>query len=201
MSLLQVTLTVDGLYNERWMTSGSFSVLASSTVFLGGSEATFSLPGTKTNNNLVGCLKKVGGSHLLVWEASQLWRSSGCLDLKESEDHQEKERILSKAPVWCKSTDVGSNHERDMSCHISLRLCRGIRCGWVKCRQKINPSRAICEQIADMSVVVWKNRERNDTSHAQSLFSHIFTRARQKWKRERLKDLNNGLWHRWSSRM
>ena len=66
LSLLQVTLTVDGLYNERWMTSGSFSVLASSTVFLGGSEATFSLPGTKTNNNLVGCLKKVGGSHLLV---------------------------------------------------------------------------------------------------------------------------------------
>ena len=58
--LLQVTLTVDGLYTERWMTSGSFSVLASSTVFLGGSEATFSLPGTKTNNNLVGCLKKVG---------------------------------------------------------------------------------------------------------------------------------------------
>ncbi len=67
LSLLQVTLTVDGLYTERWMTSGSFSVLASSTVFLGGSEATFSLPGTKTNNNLVGCLKKV--SSTLIFDA------------------------------------------------------------------------------------------------------------------------------------
>lgn len=33
--------------------------MASTTAFLGGSEATYSLPGTKTNNNLVGCLKKV----------------------------------------------------------------------------------------------------------------------------------------------
>ena len=33
--------------------------MASTKAFLGGSEATYSLPGTKTNNNLVGCLKKV----------------------------------------------------------------------------------------------------------------------------------------------
>jgi hypothetical protein len=65
LEFIQVTLTVDGLYTERWMTSGSFSILASSTVFLGGSEATFSLPGTKTNNNLVGCIKKVGVPSLL----------------------------------------------------------------------------------------------------------------------------------------
>ena len=57
--MFQVTLTVDRHYTERWMTSGSFSVLASNTAFVGGSEATYSLPGTKTNNNLVGCLKKV----------------------------------------------------------------------------------------------------------------------------------------------
>ena len=41
------------------MGSGGFSFLESTTAFLGGSEATYSLPGTKTNNNLVGCLKKV----------------------------------------------------------------------------------------------------------------------------------------------
>jgi hypothetical protein len=41
------------------MGSGGFSFLASTKAFLGGSEATYSLPGTKTNNNLVGCLKKV----------------------------------------------------------------------------------------------------------------------------------------------
>lgn len=50
---------MDGIYTERWMGSGGFSFLASTTAFLGGSEATYSLPGTKTNNNLVGCLKKV----------------------------------------------------------------------------------------------------------------------------------------------
>ena len=54
-----MTLTVDGIYTERWMGSGGFSFLASYTAFVGGSEATYSLPGTKTNNNLVGCMKKV----------------------------------------------------------------------------------------------------------------------------------------------
>ena len=52
-------MTVDGIYTERWMGSGGFSFLASYTAFVGGSEATYSLPGTKTNNNLVGCMKKV----------------------------------------------------------------------------------------------------------------------------------------------
>ncbi|XP_071747001.1 neurexin 1 isoform X2 [Lepeophtheirus salmonis] len=55
----EVTLTVDDLYNERWVTSGSFSVLASTKVFVGGSEATYTLPGTKAQNNLVGCLRSV----------------------------------------------------------------------------------------------------------------------------------------------
>ena len=50
---------MDGVYSERWITTGSFSMLASSTVFLGWSEATYNLPGTSTNNNWVGCLKKV----------------------------------------------------------------------------------------------------------------------------------------------
>ena len=49
-------VTVDGTYSERWITAGSFTLLASSTVFVGGSEATYNLPG---NNNWVGCLKKV----------------------------------------------------------------------------------------------------------------------------------------------
>ena len=52
-------MTVDGLYSERWITSGSFSILASSTVFVGGSEATYTLPAAGTNNNWVGCIKKV----------------------------------------------------------------------------------------------------------------------------------------------
>ena len=54
----QVVVTVDGTYSERWITAGSFTLLASSTVFVGGSEATYNLKG---NNNWVGCLKKVRG--------------------------------------------------------------------------------------------------------------------------------------------
>ena len=53
-----MVVTVDGTYSERWITAGSFTLLASSTVFVGGSEATYNLKG---NNNWVGCLKKVRG--------------------------------------------------------------------------------------------------------------------------------------------
>ncbi len=63
LSLLpQVTVTVDGVYTDRWITSGSFSVLASSTVFVGGSEPSYRATedGGKVNgNNWVGCLRKV----------------------------------------------------------------------------------------------------------------------------------------------
>ena len=56
-----MTLTVDGLYTEPWIkSSGSVRVLASSTVFVGGSEPSYHLPGGgAVNNNWVGCLKKV----------------------------------------------------------------------------------------------------------------------------------------------
>ena len=66
---IQVTLTVDGIYMEQWKTSGMFSVLASNTVFVGGSEERLSQPdneqnkaATSTNINLVGCMKKVSTS-------------------------------------------------------------------------------------------------------------------------------------------
>ena len=52
-------MTVDGKYTERWMTSGSFSMLTSSKVYIGGSHE-FKLPGsTARANNFVGCLRKV----------------------------------------------------------------------------------------------------------------------------------------------
>ena len=72
----QVTLTVDGMYMEQWKTSGIFSVLASNTVFLGGSEESITKPSSEdkagglasssgggtaatANINLVGCMRKV----------------------------------------------------------------------------------------------------------------------------------------------
>ena len=46
-------------YNETWMTSGSFSMLTSSKVFIGGSKEPFRLPGSSSKNNFVGCLRNV----------------------------------------------------------------------------------------------------------------------------------------------
>ena len=46
-------------YNETWMTSGSFSMLTSSKVFIGGSKEPFKLPGRSGKHNFVGCLRNV----------------------------------------------------------------------------------------------------------------------------------------------
>ena len=46
-------------YNETWMTSGSFSMLTSSKVYIGGSKEPFRLPGSSSKNNFVGCLRNV----------------------------------------------------------------------------------------------------------------------------------------------
>ena len=46
-------------YNETWMTSGTFSMLTSSKVFIGGSKEPFRLPGSSSKNNFVGCLRNV----------------------------------------------------------------------------------------------------------------------------------------------
>ena len=53
-------MTVDGVYTEKWMTTGSFDMLASTKAFIGGSEAPYKLPGKNGRYNFVGCLKKVG---------------------------------------------------------------------------------------------------------------------------------------------
>ncbi|XP_023227763.1 neurexin-3-like [Centruroides sculpturatus] len=51
-----LSLTVDGIYSERGSTAGSFALLSSSQIYLGGMELTPSLRG---RNNFVGCLRKV----------------------------------------------------------------------------------------------------------------------------------------------
>ena len=52
-------MTVDGSYTEKWMVTGTFTMLSSSKVFIGGSVEPYNLPGTSTKNNFVGCLRKV----------------------------------------------------------------------------------------------------------------------------------------------
>ena len=56
---LKVTMTVDGKYPERWKTVGRFSYLASSALFLGGSDGRENIPIIRSINNLIGCMKKV----------------------------------------------------------------------------------------------------------------------------------------------
>ena len=52
-------MTVDGKYPERWKTVGRFSYLASSALFLGGSDGRENIPVIRSINNLIGCMKKV----------------------------------------------------------------------------------------------------------------------------------------------
>lgn len=57
-------------YNETWMTSGSFSMLTSSKVFIGGSKEPFRLPGSSSKNNFVGCLRNVRIIRILFYTIS-----------------------------------------------------------------------------------------------------------------------------------
>ena len=52
-------MRVDGKYSERWKTVGRFRLLASSHVFVGGSDGRENIPTIRNINNLVGCLRKV----------------------------------------------------------------------------------------------------------------------------------------------
>jgi Laminin G domain len=55
----QLSAVVDGVYAEHAHTAGTFNVLSSSRVYVGGSENTHALPGSKIHNNFIGCLRKV----------------------------------------------------------------------------------------------------------------------------------------------
>jgi hypothetical protein len=57
--LLQLSAVVDGVYSDHSHTAGTFSMLSSSRVYVGGSQNTHALPGSRIHNNFVGCLRKV----------------------------------------------------------------------------------------------------------------------------------------------
>lgn len=52
-------MTVDGIHSERWTTAGTFSMLSSSRLFVGGADPSHALPGLRTRNDFIGCLRKV----------------------------------------------------------------------------------------------------------------------------------------------
>ena len=64
-------MTVDGTYTEKWTTSGTFSMLSSNKVFIGGSSQPYKLPGANSKANFVGCMKKVCIFLELAWAGNQ----------------------------------------------------------------------------------------------------------------------------------
>ncbi|XP_047738095.1 neurexin-1 [Hyalella azteca] len=58
-SFCSLSVSVDGMYDQRRTTAGPFNQLASSRLYVGGSNHPALLPGAKTKANFIGCLKNV----------------------------------------------------------------------------------------------------------------------------------------------
>ncbi|XP_055944776.1 neurexin-1-like isoform X1 [Argiope bruennichi] len=57
-----LSVTIDGVYTERGSTAGSFSMLSSSVIYVGGLAPTTAaqlLPASRVRNNFIGCVRKV----------------------------------------------------------------------------------------------------------------------------------------------
>ena len=52
-------MTVDEIHSERWTTAGTFTMLSSSRLYVGGADLSQTLPGLSTRNDFIGCLRKV----------------------------------------------------------------------------------------------------------------------------------------------
>lgn len=72
--LLQLAVTVDEVYGEQGSSAGAFTSLPLEYLYLGGSENTMTLPGTKASSNFVGCMRKVK-----VWTINTLCESANWL--------------------------------------------------------------------------------------------------------------------------
>lgn len=55
----QLSAIVDGVYADHSHIAGSFTILSSSRVYVGGAVNTRALLGARVHNNFVGCLRKV----------------------------------------------------------------------------------------------------------------------------------------------
>ncbi|KAF0767564.1 neurexin-1 [Aphis craccivora] len=53
-----LAVTVDEVYGEQGSSAGAFTSLTLGYLYLGGSENTVALPGTKASTNFVGCIRK-----------------------------------------------------------------------------------------------------------------------------------------------
>ncbi|XP_050438780.1 neurexin-1a isoform X2 [Adelges cooleyi] len=58
-SFCKLSVTVDDVYGEQGSSAGAFTFLTLGYLYLGGSENTPSLAGTKASTNFIGCIKKV----------------------------------------------------------------------------------------------------------------------------------------------
>ncbi|XP_021923606.1 neurexin-3 isoform X3 [Zootermopsis nevadensis] len=58
-SFCHLSAVVDGVYSQHSNTAGTFAMFSSSRVYVGGSQNTHALPGSRIHSNFVGCLRKV----------------------------------------------------------------------------------------------------------------------------------------------
>ncbi|GFG40457.1 hypothetical protein Cfor_03909, partial [Coptotermes formosanus] len=58
-SFCRLSAVVDGVYSEHAHAAGTVTMLSSSRVYVGGSQNTHALPGSRIHSNFVGCLRKV----------------------------------------------------------------------------------------------------------------------------------------------
>ncbi|XP_054713514.1 neurexin-1-like [Uloborus diversus] len=58
-SFCHFSITVDGVYTERGSTAGTFNLLSSSVLFVGGLDHSGGYQGARQHSNFVGCIKKV----------------------------------------------------------------------------------------------------------------------------------------------
>ncbi|PVD32369.1 hypothetical protein C0Q70_07803 [Pomacea canaliculata] len=55
----EISLEVDGIYQEKGSTTGNFKLLSSKALYVAGSPDTANLPGSRVNANFRGCMRKV----------------------------------------------------------------------------------------------------------------------------------------------
>ncbi|GFV94076.1 neurexin-2 [Trichonephila clavipes] len=57
-----LSVTIDGVFTERGSTAGSFSMLSTSVIYVGGTApntAAQLLPASRVRSNFIGCVRKV----------------------------------------------------------------------------------------------------------------------------------------------
>ncbi|CAM1325515.1 NRXN2 (predicted) [Pycnogonum litorale] len=100
MGFCHLSVNVDGVYMERGSTAGSFTILSSSVLYVGGSDKTASLPGARVRSNFMGCLRKVMfTADSLILNILELARTGNSLLLKRGNINFQCQEVEAADPI------------------------------------------------------------------------------------------------------